>query len=816
MLTATSDRPFIQHEQLAPVSESTNSRSASPRTPPYPNHNNTEVSDEENNSVVEVQPDGHVPFIGDGKTQHLPAPQQYAPADPRYAPVSARSVAGSGLLDKMKTIAPGPFDVRTQGRPKLEAKASSEDVLGALPTAGNMEGHHSRSSTQSSLRSQSSKASTASSNYTIAALPAKPVINNPGGYKAFSPGLQTSFDEGEPSPREMLGAGNRSQTFPNLPTQQSFGLPRRPSESAGLNRPSNVKLDNNEELDGKTFVRTSPPREAGRRAPSMNGKPPPRGKSFTHGRDISAVNLAAEFGASNPYHTSTISQSSDGSNESRTSKISSRSSPPSSIDAHAWRKPSVTAGLNGATNGLQQAVNQARPVPKPQPLSPPPPPVISSRTVMTPPKLDVSLLAPESPMDPANIGGRLSPMPDQAFPPHVRGPSGPPPMRPQPPSQGRESSQTPLGSQQCALPSQQQQHRLPNRGPAPPGGPHHGLPARPNAPLMQQNGFPAPRRPSQNGPPPMNGNRGPPPSQQPPQQYKAYRSPTSSTFPSISQQPHPDQRGPPRRPSQANLPSPHHEFPQGQGPHRRPSHTNLPSTYLPSPGGHLTSPGGDPHQRRTPGSDTPTGSRPPHGQDGYFPGTDRRPSQHSTNPQQNIRPLQPPPIPSSDPERRPTTSSSQRSINKGDCKWCGKAITGKSVSSADGRLTGRYHKECFVCRTCQNPFPSAEFYVIRDAPYCEEHYHRLNNSVCASRECGRGIEGQFLETERKQKFHPNCLRCNSCWEVLKGDYYEVRGGVFCERDALRQQQRGGMRGRGGGLMPGMSRLEKRSTRLMMM
>ena len=763
-----------------------------------------------------------MPFIGDGKTQHLPAPQQYALADPRYAPISPRSVAGSGLLDRMKTIAPGPFDVRTQERPKLETKASSENLLGALPTAGNMKGQHSRSSTQSSLRSHSSKASTASSNYTIAALPAKPVINNPGGYKAFSPGLQTSFYKGEPSPREMLGAGNRSQTFPNLPTQQSFGLPRRPSESTGLNRPSNVKLDNNEELDGNKFVRTSPPRETGRRAPSMSGKPPPRGKSFTHGRDISAVNLVAEFGASNPYHISTISQSSDGSNESSASKISSRSSPPSSIEPQARRKPSVTLGFNDASNGLQPAVKQQQQGPELKPFSPPPPSVISSRIVMTPPKLDVSLLAPESPMDPANIGGRLSPMPDQAFPPHVRGPYVPPLMSPQPPNQGRKTSYTPLYPQQRSLPPQQQQQRPSIRGPAPPGGPQYGLPARPNAPLMQHNGFPAPRQPSQDGPLPMNGNREPSPSpSQLPQQYKAYRSPTTSAFPQISQQPHPGQSGPPPRPSQANLPLTHHEFPPGQGPHRRPSHTNLPSPHLPSPGGHLPSPGGDRHQRRTPSSGTLNGNRPPHGQDGYFPGPDRKPSQHSINSQQNTRPLQPPPIPTSDPERRPTTSSSQRSINKGDCKGCGKPITGKSVSSADGRLTGRYHKGCFVCRTCQNPFPSAEFYVIRDAPYCEEHYHRLNNSVCASRECGRGIEGQFLETERKQKFHPNCLRCNSCRDVLKGDYYEVRGGVFCERDALRQQQmmvqqRGGMRGRGGGLMPGMSRLEKRSTRLMMM
>lgn len=38
--------------------------------------------------------------------------------------------------------------------------------------------------------------------------------------------------------------------------------------------------------------------------------------------------------------------------------------------------------------------------------------------------------------------------------------------------------------------------------------------------------------------------------------------------------------------------------------------------------------------------------------------------------------------------RRPTTAA------KGNCRGCGELIRGKSVSSADGRLTGRYHKEC--------------------------------------------------------------------------------------------------------------------------
>ena len=103
------------------------------------------------------------------------------------------------------------------------------------------------------------------------------------------------------------------------------------------------------------------------------------------------------------------------------------------------------------------------------------------------------------------------------------------------------------------------------------------------------------------------------------------------------------------------------------------------------------------------------------------------------------------------PTRRPTTA------NKGNCRGCGEAIKGKSVSSADGRLSGRYHKQCFVCKTCTEPFQTADFYVMEDHPYCSRHYHQLNGSLCKT--CDRGIEGQYLESEVKQKFHPHCFTC---------------------------------------------------------
>ena len=119
---------------------------------------------------------------------------------------------------------------------------------------------------------------------------------------------------------------------------------------------------------------------------------------------------------------------------------------------------------------------------------------------------------------------------------------------------------------------------------------------------------------------------------------------------------------------------------------------------------------------------------------------------------------------------------------RGDCKACGQPIKGKCVSSADGRLTGKYHKPCFVCATCSEPFTSAEFYVLNDKPYCEQHYHMLNGSLCGG--CGRGIEGQYVEDEASWKYHVGCFCCLDCGRSLSDGYFEVDGRAFCEQDAM--------------------------------
>lgn len=188
----------------------------------------------------------------------------------------------------------------------------------------------------------------------------------------------------------------------------------------------------------------------------------------------------------------------------------------------------------------------------------------------------------------------------------------------------------------------------------------------------------------------------------------------------------------------------------------------------------------------------------------------------------------------------------RRKPKKGPCRGCGLAIIGKSVSSRDGKLSGRWHKECFGCAKCQthdfqrgnvvnnnshitnhHPHPSTttttpqlpplpttrsvEFYILNDSPLCHLCYHEDNNSLCAI--CGTGIEGECLD-DGVSRYHPACLRCADCKTVLDlgAGFLSVVDGVFyCPAHAEfhasllvreRERERGRVGGRGGGV-PGV-------------
>jgi hypothetical protein len=140
----------------------------------------------------------------------------------------------------------------------------------------------------------------------------------------------------------------------------------------------------------------------------------------------------------------------------------------------------------------------------------------------------------------------------------------------------------------------------------------------------------------------------------------------------------------------------------------------------------------------------------------------------------------------------PAPSAAPQQQQQHTCRGCALPIAGRSLKDSSGRLTGRYHRDCFRCTTCAQPFPSGEFYVLADAPYCGAHYHERNGSCCSG--CRVGIEGAYLETDDRRIYHPACFRCDGCGCALAEEYWELDGKTLCHRHNFGSPGAGGPAG----------------------
>lgn len=126
-------------------------------------------------------------------------------------------------------------------------------------------------------------------------------------------------------------------------------------------------------------------------------------------------------------------------------------------------------------------------------------------------------------------------------------------------------------------------------------------------------------------------------------------------------------------------------------------------------------------------------------------------------------------------------------MNPNECRRCHHPFNRLKIRSADGKLSGAYHPECFHCTSCSANLRNEVFYVLRDEPFCYQHYHEKCNTLCL--ECQEGIEGAYRET-MSGKFHVHCFTCshiddtgNLCAKELN-EYYEFGGQRYCEKHAF--------------------------------
>lgn len=161
-------------------------------------------------------------------------------------------------------------------------------------------------------------------------------------------------------------------------------------------------------------------------------------------------------------------------------------------------------------------------------------------------------------------------------------------------------------------------------------------------------------------------------------------------------------------------------------------------------------------------------------------------------------------------------NESKNSPGTGPCRSCHGVVSmnGKgsqrSIFSRSGELSGQWHRGCFLCsyNNCSVVFNKQVVpYVLLDNPFCYQHYHSLNDTLCNS--CNHGIEGDCIENELKQKWHVDCLMCSHCSRSISDDYYCVNGEVFCANDVATILEERRMLG-----LLTTDKVEKRRTRLM--
>ncbi|KAI8881066.1 hypothetical protein K501DRAFT_324701 [Backusella circina FSU 941] len=112
------------------------------------------------------------------------------------------------------------------------------------------------------------------------------------------------------------------------------------------------------------------------------------------------------------------------------------------------------------------------------------------------------------------------------------------------------------------------------------------------------------------------------------------------------------------------------------------------------------------------------------------------------------------------------------------CRSCYQPVEKEAISAMDGKLDGKWHISCFCCQICKIRFPDNTFYVYGNLPYCKQHYHYLNNTLC--RMCHDPIEGPCAHTSEGWRFHPDCFTCEVCQNKLVDNYYVFEGRIYCD------------------------------------
>jgi len=117
------------------------------------------------------------------------------------------------------------------------------------------------------------------------------------------------------------------------------------------------------------------------------------------------------------------------------------------------------------------------------------------------------------------------------------------------------------------------------------------------------------------------------------------------------------------------------------------------------------------------------------------------------------------------------------------CGGCGKRIEEDKVTIADGK---KWHTNCFGCTTCNSLFNEG-YYAHEDKPYCFRHYMKARGLLCAK--CDEPVE-QGDKSWEKKAWHRKCWVCTSCEEPFGADgFFGHEGKPYCPTDYKKLKQK---------------------------
>jgi LIM domain len=151
---------------------------------------------------------------------------------------------------------------------------------------------------------------------------------------------------------------------------------------------------------------------------------------------------------------------------------------------------------------------------------------------------------------------------------------------------------------------------------------------------------------------------------------------------------------------------------------------------------------------------------------------------------------------------------------KSSCGKCGKVIgaTAEAAYEWEGSV---YHPQCFVCVVCSSPIAASEGFCQRNGqPCCTQCFNAAKPKAGYCGECGKPLVSSYLMV-KGAKFHKECFVCDNCHQPFgTAGYAEIDGRPWCAQ-CVRQRtptpQPATGRGRGGGFVVDPRTGEKRYT-----